>query len=168
MLTCKYEAAEHLSVTHLAPYEVRIWILVKVWGKLGKRYWGRHNPEMQCITHQVIREGRNLLQTTDCDIIDATVLTFLKESMIHLACNGMSTRVRSDEGDRRRTRAENVASNLFRSNQSIWVGVRKIPLELGISSHLRQVGTGLGMTEERLGEEANELITVCQRIHFEE
>ena len=91
MPTCKYEAAEHVNGTHLAPYEVRIWILVKVWGELGKRYQYRYSPEMHCITYQVIGEGRDLLQTTDCDIIDATVLTFLKESMIHLACNGMST-----------------------------------------------------------------------------
>ncbi len=60
------------------------------------------------------------------------------------------------------TAAEDMAPNLFGSDQSFWVGVGEVPLELGVSRHLGQVGTGFWMTEEGFREKGYELTVGCE------
>ena len=42
-------------------------------------------------THEIVGEGRDLLNPADHDIVDTLVLTLLEESVVDLACEDMST-----------------------------------------------------------------------------
>jgi hypothetical protein len=56
-----------------------------------------------------------------------------------------------------RTAAKNVARNLFRSNQVFGVRLREVALEVGVANHFGEVRPGLGVTQEALGEEDDQL-----------
>jgi hypothetical protein len=54
-----------------------IWETVKLRPNAGERW-----------TYQIIREGRDLLHTTDSYVLDTLRLTLLKECMVNLTCGG--------------------------------------------------------------------------------
>jgi hypothetical protein len=55
------------------------------------------------------------------------------------------------------TRAKNVPSNLFWSNQVFRVRLRDVALEVGFADHFREVRAGFGVTQEVLREEDDQL-----------
>lgn len=70
------------------------------------------------ITHLVIREGRDLLNTRDGDIINTLVLAFLQKRVVHL------------------TAAEYMSPDLVGSDEVLGVRVRDVALEVCIANHL--------------------------------
>jgi hypothetical protein len=55
------------------------------------------------------------------------------------------------------TSAENVALDVLRRNKLLGMGLREVALELGLADHLVEVGTGLGVAQQALREEEDEL-----------
>ena len=51
---------------------------------------------------------------------------------------------------------QDVAADLFRSDQVLRMGLGEVALEVSVTDHFRQLRPRLGMTEERLREEDNE------------
>ena len=90
-------------------------------------------------TYEIVREGRDLLQSRDSYIGDTLVLTLLQKRVVDL------------------TGTENVSPDLFRGNQFFGVGVGNVSEEVGVTNHLLKIGLGLGVTEEVFREEYNQL-----------
>lgn len=87
----------------LAPEKISVGVLIKV----------------GC--QEIIREGRNLLNTADGDILDTLLFTLLEKSVIHLAS------------------AKNVPLDLFRSDEEVGLDLWDVALEVGLANHLREV-----------------------------
>lgn len=58
------------------------------------------------------------------------------------------------------TGTQDVAADVFGSNQLLRVGLGDVALEVGVADHLRKFGTCLGMTEEGFREEDDERLAV--------
>lgn len=71
-------------------------------------------------TYQIIREWRDLLNTTDGDILDPTSITFLDKLVIDL------------------TSAKNVATDLLGLNEA-FSGFRNVSLERSLPGHFVEV-----------------------------
>ena len=54
------------------------------------------------------------------------------------------------------TSTQDVAADVFRSDQVIGVGLRDVALEVGLADHLRQLRARTRVTQELLGEEQDE------------
>ena len=90
------------------------------------------------MTYEIVGERRDLLEPRDGDVGDTLVLALLQECVVHL------------------TGTQDVATDLFRSDQVLRVGLGEVALEVSVANHLRQLRARLGMTEKRLREEDNE------------
>ena len=90
-------------------------------------------------THQVVRERRDLLDAADDDVLDALILALLEEGVVHLAC------------------ANNMAADILRRDEALGVRGGQVALERRLAEHLGQVRARLGVAQERLGEEHDEL-----------
>ena len=90
------------------------------------------------MTHEIVGERRDLLEPGNGDVGNTLVLALLQERVVHL------------------TGTQDVAADLFRSDQVLRVGLGEVALEVSVADHLRQLRARLGMAEERLREEDNE------------
>lgn len=110
-------------------------------------------------THEVVREGRDLLDSADHDVVDALVLALLEQRVVHLTCTlqGKSAYVHTCRAQKQHTRAEDMPADLLRGDDVLRVGVRNVTQEVAVTGHIREVGSRSGMAEEGLREEEDQL-----------
>ena len=106
---------------------------------------------------EVVGERRELLNTRDGDVLDATLLAGLKELVVDLA---WKRRWFSSYLDLRSgwvlTSAKDVTPDFLRSSEVRLVRLGDVALEVGLANHLRQVRAGPGVTQKVLREEVDE------------
>lgn len=135
--------------TNLAPNDVGVGELVDVGGE------------------EVVREGRDLLDSAEDDVVDTSILTLLKESLVDLSCRqkgkikeGIAVSLRSRESRRkkaeRRTRADDDPLDLL-VGSDLSGDLRDEPLESSLSNHVGEIRSSVGVSKEVLGEEDDEL-----------
>ena len=88
---------------------------------------------------EVVRQRAKLLKSRDRDVVDSLVLSLLQELVVDL------------------TRAENVSSDLLRSDEVLRVRLGEVSLERSAVGHLLQSGSSKRVSQQSLGEEDDEL-----------
>lgn len=96
-------------------------------------------------SQHVIRQRADLLDTRDGNVVDPSLLALLEKLVVHL------------------TRAEDVSADLLGRDEALGVRVREVALEDGVALHLLERGSGERVSEQRLGEEDDELGRVSTR-----
>jgi hypothetical protein len=90
-------------------------------------------------SQQVIRQRADLLDTRNGNVVDPSLLALLEKLVVHL------------------TRAEDVSADLLGRDEVLGVRVGDVALEDGVALHLLEVGSCERVSEQRLGEEDDEL-----------
>ena len=75
----------------LTPEDVRVGVLVEMCRELDSEVSCSELSIMGRVTHEIVGEGRDLLEPADHDVVDALVLALLEESVVDLTCNGCQT-----------------------------------------------------------------------------
>lgn len=103
-------------------------------------------------TYEVVREGRDLLDPADHDVVDALVLALLEQRVVHLACTSrrISASFRARRAQKQRTRAENMPADLFGGDDVLRVRVGDVAQEVAVTGHIREVRARFGVAEEGL------------------